>query len=409
MAIARHTSLPLLRLAAFAFGAMLFAWATVALAAPKVIGITSAVVNDVRIRPASVSTYAKAKLRQRVALADRVRTGEKSRLQLLLLDRTKFSVGANAELVIDRFVYDPNGGSVSASVAKGAFRFMSGSSRSATKTVNTPSATIGIRGTVFDAAVGAQAVAVASRERAVPQDTRHDPLTATLVVLRGPGPNRQAGLPVGLVDVTGGGQTVTLDAPLLAAYVPYQGAAPIGPFPISLTGLAQLSDFILAPPDRDFEPFTQDDIPFRNDRPRGPPPVIFQNGGDGPGPGYDRGYRNDGFTPGMNDLPDMPRDRPGTRMPDPSPTPSPRQPAGATMDPQPAPMNDPQSAPSGQPLQMGGRQPAPMPDPQTAPMPDPQSDPYQSDPMYNQQPDPYQSDPMYNQQTDPMYDPAMTP
>ena len=103
--------------------------AAMAVAAPQVVGIAAAVVNDVRIRSAGVANFNKASVRQRVALADQVQTGGESRLQLLLLDKSKFTVGANARLTIDRFVYDPKGSSsFSASVAKGAFRFMSGKS-----------------------------------------------------------------------------------------------------------------------------------------------------------------------------------------------------------------------------------------------------------------------------------------
>ena len=89
-----------LRLALVAAGTAGLAWASVAAAAPSVIGIAAAVVNDVRLKPAASKTFAAAKLRQRVALADRVRTGGSSRLQLLLLDKTRFSVGANAALTI---------------------------------------------------------------------------------------------------------------------------------------------------------------------------------------------------------------------------------------------------------------------------------------------------------------------
>ena len=341
------------------------AWATAAVAAPKVIGIASALVNDVRIKPASLSEFAKAKLRQRVALADRVRTGQRSRMQIILLDRTKFTVGANAELKIDRFVYDPNGGSVSASMAKGALRFMSGSSRKAKKTIQSPSATIGIRGTVLDLAVGQAAVNVAQRERSIPAETRHDPLTATLVVLRGPGPNRQPGLAAGLVDIMAAGQTVTLDAPLLAAYVPYQGAAPIGPFPISLSGLGLLSDFIVPPPQRNFRPFQASDLPFADDRLRDPPPYLGQPGTRGD-PGFRPGDGNRGGFPGASGFPrpgSMPGTNGGMRGPDtPQRDPVPQQPGSdnpadtAPRDPNPDQPRQPlpgRQQPDGPSLQIG--------------------------------------------------------
>ena len=94
---------------------------------PQVVGIAAAVLNDVRIKPAAAPQPHRAALRERVVLADQVQTGQRSQLQLLLLDKSVFTVGANARLTIDRYVYDPSAGrSFSATVAKGAFRFMSG-------------------------------------------------------------------------------------------------------------------------------------------------------------------------------------------------------------------------------------------------------------------------------------------
>jgi hypothetical protein len=46
-------------------------------------------------------------LRQQVILNDEVRTADASWLQILLLDKSTFTVGANARVAIDRFVYDP--------------------------------------------------------------------------------------------------------------------------------------------------------------------------------------------------------------------------------------------------------------------------------------------------------------
>jgi len=299
-------SLASLRAAGFALSAAILAWSASAAAAPKVVGITAAVINDVKVRPAGGRNFLKARVRQRVKLADRVRTGSRSRMQIVLLDKTRFSVGSNAQLTINRFVYDPDGGSVSAAVAKGAFRFMSGRSRRATKSVTTPAATIGIRGTVFDGAVGEIAVNMARRETAIPRDTQHDPMTATFAVLRGPGPNTQGNVAVGRIEISGVGEAATqapvvLDRPLLAAYVPYAGAPPIGPFPISLSNLARLGDFIVPPVDREFAPFDASTLPFPPDRPRGPPPIIGRPRAD-----YadynDSGPRNGGGFPG-SDIP----------------------------------------------------------------------------------------------------------
>ncbi len=311
---------------AMVLSALLMTAPVLSQASSKIVGIAAALVRDVRIRPASTTSFAPAKLRQRLAIADRVQTGANSRMQIALLDRTKISVGPNALLTIDKFIFDPKGGSVSVSAAKGALRFMSGSSKSS-RTLRTPSATIGIRGTVFDTAIGALAVEIAQREKAVPKDTRHDPNTATLAVLRGPGPNRQGYESIGAIDVEGGGKSVALEQPLLAAYVPYAGAQPIGPFTISLPGLASLSNFILPPPNRpDFDP-TAGDHPYLKRERKRPAPWMYgypDQPGAEPPPGYEPDGNLEDFFPSD---PQFPQRQPQTPAPNPPTTgPSPNQP-----------------------------------------------------------------------------------
>jgi hypothetical protein len=117
--------------------------AAIAAAGPQVVGIAAAVVNKVTIRQVGAPQYRPLLVRQRVALADQVATGERSQLQLLLLDKSTFTVGPNARLTIDRFVYDPHGRSLAATVAKGAFRFMSGRpDRSGDASIDTPARSV---------------------------------------------------------------------------------------------------------------------------------------------------------------------------------------------------------------------------------------------------------------------------
>lgn len=231
------------------FAVLLFAplaASAVAATAPAIIGIAAAVVNDVKVSNAQVARARPVVLRQRIALADQIQTGQRSQLQLLLLDRSTFSIGANARLTIDRFVFDPAAGrSFSASVAKGAFRFMSGRPNpQSASSIRSPVATIGIRGTIVDGVVGKDAVDIAKGEGAIPRNTQSDSATATLIVLRGPGQQTQAGLTIGAITVSAADRTVTLDQPMLAAYVPRSGAAPIGPFRISAQSLLKLQDLI---------------------------------------------------------------------------------------------------------------------------------------------------------------------
>ena len=210
---------------------------------PQVVGIASAVLNDVRIKPVAAPQPHRAALRERVALADQVQTGQRSQFQLLLLDKSVFTVGANARLTIDRYVYDPGSGrSFSATIAKGAFRFMSGQpDRRGTSSINTPVASIGIRGTIVEGVVGKDAIEIAKGERGIDRHIKADAETASLIVLRGPGAQTQGNVLPGAISVTASGQTVELDRPLLATYVPAAGAAPSAPFTISLAGLARMA------------------------------------------------------------------------------------------------------------------------------------------------------------------------
>lgn len=225
-------------------GVMTLAGGGYAIAQSAAIGVAAAVVKDVRFSNAASPKPKPVTLKQRIALGDLIQTGKGSQLQLLLLDRSSFSIGANASLRIDRFVYDPaRGRGAGAGVARGAFRFMSGNqSRGNSATITTPVATIGIRGTIVDGLVGEAVRDVLKGEIKPVKDAKADKQTATLVVLRGPGARTEPGALVGSASVTSGGVTVDLTGPMQAAFVPRAGAAPIGPFRLSQGGLAKLND-----------------------------------------------------------------------------------------------------------------------------------------------------------------------
>jgi hypothetical protein len=155
-------------------------------------------------------------------------------------------------VAIDRFVYDPTANSrqTGVSVTRGAFRFMSGRTLghpSGPATVTTPVAVIGIRGTIFEGVVGEDAVAIAQQEPAVGK-VKSDKDVASLIVLRGPGPQTQGDATPGIIDVTAGGVTVTLNSPDLAVYVPRAGVPPIGPFRISSPGLQSIQTLLRPAP-----------------------------------------------------------------------------------------------------------------------------------------------------------------
>src|SRR6476620_9503019 len=77
------------------------------LAQTSAVGINAALRNKVEIRSAATNKVKPAVLRQQVILNDEVRTADASWLQILLLDRSTLTVGANARVDVDRFVYDP--------------------------------------------------------------------------------------------------------------------------------------------------------------------------------------------------------------------------------------------------------------------------------------------------------------
>jgi FecR protein len=92
-------------------------------------------------------------LGQDVVFNERVKTEEGGQTQILFVDESTLSVGPNANMVIDQFVYDPNTGTgkLAASLTRGIFRFVGGklSKQDNAVTMRTPTATIGIRGGVM--------------------------------------------------------------------------------------------------------------------------------------------------------------------------------------------------------------------------------------------------------------------
>jgi hypothetical protein len=78
-----------------------------------------------------------------------VTTNATDRAHLVFLDGTSLTVGPDARVVIDRFVYDPDSkkGELALTVGKGVFRLVGGKiSKTNAINVTTPSSTIGIRG-----------------------------------------------------------------------------------------------------------------------------------------------------------------------------------------------------------------------------------------------------------------------
>src|SRR5271155_4170297 len=92
-------------------------------------------------------------LGQDVVFNERITTEDQGQTQILFVDESTLSVGPNANMVIDQFVYDPNAGAgqLVASLGRGGFRFVGGklSKQDNAVTMRPPTATIGIRGGVM--------------------------------------------------------------------------------------------------------------------------------------------------------------------------------------------------------------------------------------------------------------------
>lgn len=86
-----------------------------------------------------------------------VTTGRESNAEIELKDKTKLAVGPLSVIVLDKLVFDAGASqSISLNLGKGAFRFITGASRKEAYEIKTPTATMGVRGTVFDVFVTEQ-------------------------------------------------------------------------------------------------------------------------------------------------------------------------------------------------------------------------------------------------------------
>lgn len=87
-----------------------------------------------------------------VLFEDMLKTGVDARLKAQLVDGTKLTLGEKAEMLIDEFIYEPDGAEavLSLKVVRGAFLFVSGEiekmSGSKVK-IETPVGMLGVRGT----------------------------------------------------------------------------------------------------------------------------------------------------------------------------------------------------------------------------------------------------------------------
>ncbi|MEP2557103.1 MAG: hypothetical protein ABJH63_06570 [Rhizobiaceae bacterium] len=217
-------------------------------AAPT-IGTAAAVQGNVYVLTEGAKR--KAQVRSSIQLNDEVQTKDDSALQILLLDRTTFTVGQNCSMIIDEFVYDPSGpsGTLSARVLTGAFRYVSGQVAKANPkntTLLTPSASIGIRGTMLEGVIGPDAVTLA--EKAGLDVSGANQQGASITILRGPGMGANTLDSAGAITVTSAGVTKTILEPGYFIFSPSPDLPPIGPLPITAAMLEYLDFFLRSTP-----------------------------------------------------------------------------------------------------------------------------------------------------------------
>jgi hypothetical protein len=110
------------------------------------IGVAAVVKNDVQGSKGSLAVGSS------VFANERIRTGDAAAAQLMFADKTVLNMGPKAELLLDKYVYNPSRGTgqVVVNAVQGSMRFVTGSQNPTNYAIKTPVATLGIRGTVVD-------------------------------------------------------------------------------------------------------------------------------------------------------------------------------------------------------------------------------------------------------------------
>src|ERR1700741_4082046 len=122
--------------------------ATVATADAQSYGKVGAV-NQEAIGPPPGGASRKLTIGTNIVVKERVRTSASGSTQIQFPDQSAINLGANCDMVIDQFVYDPQSksGTMAATVTRGALRYIGGQiSHNSGATIRTPAANLGIRG-----------------------------------------------------------------------------------------------------------------------------------------------------------------------------------------------------------------------------------------------------------------------
>lgn len=178
---------------------------------------------------------------QSVEMQDSIRT-QQGKVGITFEDNTKVQVNENSRLVIDDFVYDPKtkGGKLGAKIALGTVRYASGQIAKTTPqnvALNTPTATISVRGTDFTATVEelgqSTIILLPSCPDNKPTRTRSD---------------IESNCVVGEIQVESDAGIVILNQPFQATRVESRSNPPTKPVILNLSEDAISNIIILSPP-----------------------------------------------------------------------------------------------------------------------------------------------------------------
>jgi len=178
-----------------------------------------------------------------VEMEDAVKTSQ-GKVGITFADDTRVQVNENSKLVIDDFVYDPKNkgaGKLALNMASGTVRYASGAiakNNPSKVAINTPTATIAVRGTDFTATVdelGASTIILlpscADRVKTLDALDKNDKNCVT-----------------GIIDVMTDAGMVTLDKPFQATRVESRSTSPTKPVTLNLSLDAMNGLLILTPP-----------------------------------------------------------------------------------------------------------------------------------------------------------------
>jgi hypothetical protein len=136
-------------------------WIVVTAALMGFLASGSAVFADASGKALGVNRDAKAETKSEIRelqvgsdifLGDRVTTDARGLVQVRFSDNTKLVIGPNSSLVIEDYLLrdDGSSGKLAIDALAGTFRFVTGGAPKDRYLINTPTGTIGVRGTAFD-------------------------------------------------------------------------------------------------------------------------------------------------------------------------------------------------------------------------------------------------------------------